>query len=123
MNQLHKIAVATLLLVVSSTAVVGARSPVDDPAAFAVEGRPIEAVICHVDEDGSAKYVMVRSKNALQTHLDGHAKDYRFGTKVGACELGGATPPGSNSSGANATPDLADVNKSRANVSKTSTPG
>ena len=122
MNQLYKVAVAALLLVVSSTAVVGAKSPADDAAAFAVEGRPIEAVICHVDDDGSAKYMMVRSKNTLQTHLNEHAKDYRFGTKIGACELGGATPPGSNSSGANATPDLADLNASRANDSATSTP-
>ena len=122
MKQLYKVAIAALLLVVSSTAVVGAKSPVDESNALAVEGRPIEAIICHVNEDGSGEYMMIRSKNALQTHLQEHASDYRFGTKIGACELGGGTPPGSNASGANATtPALSDLNASRANASGSNT--
>lgn len=126
MKQIYTVVAAALLLIVSSSAVAAAQASADESTAFAVEGRPIEAVICHVDDDGSAEYVMVRSKNTLQTHLQEHPKDYRFGTKLGACELGGSTPPGANASGADesgdsppsATPDLSEVRTARTNASE-----
>ncbi len=125
MKQPYKVAIAALLLVVSSTAVVGARSPADASNAFAVEGRPIEAVICHVDDDGTAKYMIIRSKSALQTHLQKHSLDYKFGSKIGPCETGGAKPPADNASGGDATPSgVEEANTSPAsepNASETAT--
>lgn len=128
MKRILKVAVIALLLVVSSTTVVAAKPSDAGSTAFALEGRPIEAVICHVNDDGSGEYMMVRSKSALETHLEEHPEDYRFGTKLGACETGGSTLPGANASGVNASGtdvpsvDSAEVNTSGANGTETTVP-
>lgn len=127
MNQLYTVAVAALLLTVSSTAAVAAGPSADESTAFAVEGRPIEAVLCHVNDDGTGEYVMVRSKAALRTHLEEHSRDYHFGTKLGPCELGGGTPQDTESGtdGSETTAQRVTVTADdavRANVSETTVP-